>query len=244
MTQEETWLLKEKYNGEETDGFSADCERLREGVPLAYVIGYVPFLDTTISLDSHPLIPRPETEFWTSRAIELMKKHTALKVLDLCAGSGCIGVSVLKALPHAFVDFAEIDEAHHETISKNIVQNGIDVARSRIFGGDLFEHIADRYDAILSNPPYIDPHIDRAEDSVKRYEPHAALYGGKDGLEFITRILTDAQSHLLEAGILFMEHEPEQEAAIRKEAARLGYAALTHEDQYGIPRYTAFTRAD
>ena len=103
MTQEQHWLLKEKYHGEKTDGFFADCKRLALGEPLAYLIGWTPFLNTKIWLDSHPLIPRPETEFWVERAITSMRENAQdtlgflaepAKVLDLCAGSGCIGVAM------------------------------------------------------------------------------------------------------------------------------------------------------
>jgi len=153
MTLEEQWLLKEKYNDVESDAFETDCERLAAGEPLAYIIGNVPFLDTTIHLDSRPLIPRPETEFWTEKVIQEMKNaddysHSkGTRVLDLCAGSGCIGVAIAKAIPNAHVDFVEIDEKHHATIQKNIKENGIDPDRTRIFGGDLFENVPNSLEA-------------------------------------------------------------------------------------------------
>ncbi len=242
MTREEMWLLEEKYNGAYTTDFIKDCERLRAGEPLAYVIGHIPFLNTIIYLDSHPLIPRPETEFWTSHAIELMKERRDQKVLDLCAGSGCIGVSVLKEIPNAFVDFGEIEEKHHSTIRKNIELNGIQSNRTKIFGGNLFEHIPHQYDVILSNPPYIDPKLDRTEEAVKIFEPHIALYGGEDGLEHIRHILKAAPQNLLPNGVLILEHEPEHKEALESLSNEMGYRSHTKEDQYGVLRYTVFTR--
>ena len=153
MTLEEQWLLKEKYSGVESDAFKTDCERLACGEPLAYLIGHSPFLDTTIYLDSRPLIPRPETEFWTEKVITELKELVfrgqtpKLNVLDLCAGSGCIGVAIAKAVPNAHVDFVEIDEKHHPTIQKNIKENGIETKRIRIFGGDLFENVPNSLEA-------------------------------------------------------------------------------------------------
>ncbi len=97
MTQDEVWLLREKYQGVKTDAFFEDCARLKNGEPLAYIIGSIPFLNTTIFLDAHPLIPRPETEFWVEKAIAHMNVRAPLRILDLCAGSGCIGVAVLTA---------------------------------------------------------------------------------------------------------------------------------------------------
>ena len=163
MTQDEAWLLKEKYHDEKSEAFLNDCNRLKNGEPLAYVIGSIPFLSTTIFLDSHPLIPRTETEFWVEKIIAEMrsKKEMPLRVLDLCAGSGCIGVAVLHTLPMVCVDFGEIDTDHHSTIRKNILENNIDPLRTNIFEGSLFDEITETYDYILSNPPYIDKSLVR-----------------------------------------------------------------------------------
>ena len=247
------WLLAEKYHGEKTEGFFTDCARLQTGKPLAYLIGHVPFLNTIIYLDSHPLIPRAETEFWVEKMIQeisaslsrrtLNSDARAPYILDLCAGSGCIGVTVLKAIPSARVDFAEIDARHHTIILKNIVENGVDPARARIFGGDLFSEISaqpTQYDYILTNPPYIDPQKEeRIEKSVFNHEPHEALFGGIGGLEFIHRILKEAPTFLIPRGALYIEHEPEQVDAIKTYAREFGYTEIeSFSDQYDVTRTT------
>ncbi len=246
MTQEEAWLLKEKYNGAETADFLADCERLAAGEPLAYVIGWVPFLDSKIWLDSHPLIPRPETEFWVEKAIAELSRTVLrpargpssgpARVLDLCAGSGAIGIAVAKDIPNADITFAELDESHLTTIAKNCEENG--VTNPSIVASDLFENVTDTFDLILSNPPYIDPAIDRTEASVKDHEPHLALYGGRGGLELIERIIADTPAHLNHCGQLWLEHEPEQSTAIKVLASRAGFTVSPHVDQYGTERYS------
>ena len=247
MRHEKEWLLREKYNGIENDEYRADCERLVRGEPLAYIIGHIPFLSTTISLDSHPLIPRTETEYWVENAIkELREIKGGIHVLDLCAGSGCIGVAVLKAIVMARVDFAEFNPRHHSDIEHNITQNGIDLSRAHIYGGDLFSEIpTSHYNAILTNPPYINPERSAStQRSVLEYEPHEALFGGVHGMELIERILTEAPDHLTSAGVLYIEHEPEQRDAIHQIAASLPYTSCeTHTDQYGVIRYTRLTRA-
>lgn len=245
MTDDERWLLEEKYDGEKTLGFFTDKERLQAGEPLAYVIGYIPFLHTQIYLDSRPLIPRPETEFWVEKAIAEIRasQNAAPKILDLCAGSGCIGVAVAKALPEAVVHFAEIDPAHHPTIEKNLHVNSIDLARTKIFSGDLFTNTLPPYDYILSNPPYISSVIDRAEQSVKKFEPHLALYGGTDGLDIIRTLLDEASAKLTPFGKLFIEHEPEQVQALQEIAQKIGFSITTHNDQYNMPRYSSFAVA-
>lgn len=236
MNKDEAWLLNEKYNGMESAAFAEDCKRLAAGEPLAYLIGWVPFLDTKIALDSRPLIPRPETEYWVSEILTEIPE--AAHILDLCAGSGCIGVAVAKARMMARVDFSEIDARHHDTIAKNLAHNGITYERTRIFGGDLFEQVTDRYDYILSNPPYIDPALDRTEESVRAFEPHHALYGGTEGMELVSRIIADAPRFLNPHGVLVIEHEPEQVESIRREADKAGFATETHTDQFGVLRFT------
>lgn len=240
MTRDEQWLLKEKYDGQKTASFLADCERLTSGEPLAYIIGHTPFLNTTIHLTSHPLIPRPETEYWTEHVIREISAcdKASGRILDLCAGSGCIGVAILKALPQSTVDFVEIDTAHHPTIHKDIEENDIAISRTQIFGGNLFENVASTYDYILTNPPYIDAHLNRTEMSVIANEPALALWGGADGMEVISKILETSPQHLTENGVLYIEHEPEQVEAIHEQGKRYFHEAETFVDQFGVSRFT------
>jgi methylase of polypeptide subunit release factors len=320
--QEITWLLKDKYHDVKSDAFFADCKRLESGEPLAYIIGSIPFLNTEIHLDSHPLIPRPETEHWTEQAIEAIKATlppssrrdleleevrvpasnfdlptkelgrqdlpggglaSSLAVLDLCAGSGAIGVAVAKAIPEARVTFVELDPTHLPTIEKNLTANTImhdgvyadlpsstredashpdevmltkasgtksnttiyDSEKYQVIISDLFEklHPSQKYDFILSNPPYIDCNANTVEDSVVAHEPHLALFGGEAGMELITRIISDARDYLTPLGQLWIEHEPAQVEAINLLAAKYHYIVVTHPDQYGVPRVSVLTMA-
>lgn len=260
--QDERWLLDEKYGGEKSKAFFADLERLHAGEPLAYLIGHAPFLGCQIYLDSRPLIPRPETEFWVEKAINKILQGPTLnpdssrsdleggvdvRVLDLCAGSGAIGVAVAKHCPNANVTFVEIDPTHLPTIEKNLAQNlSIDGKildesqgkRFQIIQSDLFESVSGQYDFILSNPPYIDPALNRTESSVKAYEPHLALYGGPGGLDILNRLIETAPKYLTPKGQIWLEHEPEQDEAIRQSAEACGFRATTHPDQYGVERYS------
>ncbi len=300
-------LLKEKYNSKKTDSFFADSERIKHGEPLAYIIGHIPFLSTTIYLDSFPLIPRTETEFWVENVIKsintLYRGRTPVVspvVLDLCAGSGCIGVSVLKEVENSHVDFVEIDERHQATIQKNISKNDIDPSRINIYSGNLFDNLPkfspcprkdirrgegkdirqedlgrgekkdtrrgernglgqnghdlgrgernglgwgelDKYDFILTNPPYIDKELDRTEISVKKYEPDNALYGGNFGMEIIEEIITKLPKYLKKNGCMYIEHEPEQTKKIHRLGIQEGFVSKTFVDQYNVKRYTQLT---
>lgn len=239
MNQETKWLLNDKYNGIETDAFYDDVKRLESGEPLAYIIGWQPFCGTKIYLDSHPLIPRPETEYWVKLVIDEIKEKKNVKVLDLCAGSGCVGVALLKNIPDSIVDFVEIDESHHATILKNIKENRIDEGRTKIVGGSLFENITDQYDIIVTNPPYIDPQlVHRVGENVLEYEPKNALFGGNAGMELINEILVKIPYFLRPGGILYIEHEPEQAEKIQKLLPGIN----PQKDQFGVIRFSVYQK--
>jgi len=257
MTRDEKWLFEEKYGGVATAEFEADKKRLAGGEPLAYVIGWQPFLGLKIYLDSRPLIPRPETEFWTEQLLAHVGTYDVptLKFLDLCAGSGAIGCAALARLPNARVYFGEIDPAHEETIRKNIRENNLDESRADIRIGDLFEPFATnfscpysdlekwkyscggnmKFDIIAANPPYVP--ADRAlPPSVSKYEPAGALRAGGDGLDVIRRIAAELPPHLSEGGEAWIECDSAHAAAACALFAAEGFSAEIRNDQYGKPR--------
>lgn len=241
VEKEIDWLLNEKYQGEKSPAFFADCKRLALGEPLAYIIGFSNFLGCKIHLDSHPLIPRVETEFWVEKAIAATTetKNQSPHILDLCAGSGCIGVAVAKAIPESKVDFSEIDQGHIPTIKKNLETNNLAENRFRVAHTSLFAAFTDtKYDFILSNPPYIDASLNRTDESVTEFEPFISLFGGQDGMEIIIKIIEEAPQHLKSGGQLWLEHEPEQTSAITQLANYNSFKTTTHKDQYGVERYT------
>ena len=158
--------------------------------------------------------------------------------MDLCAGSGCIGVSVAKKIPSAQVDFSEIEIDHIETIKKNLTENDIPENHYNVVHTSLFDKLPTKYNFILSNPPYIDETLNRVDHSVIDFEPHLALFGGQDGMEVITNIIEKAINHLHPQGQLWMEHEPEQTEIITELAEKNLYTITTHRDQYGTERYS------
>ncbi len=241
--REERWLLEEGFDGIENDAFFAARKKLRNGEPLAYLIGTIPFGPLTLSLDSKPLIPRAETEYWVTKVLQELPFEPK-NILDLCAGSGCIGTLALHTFPTAHVDFAELDETHHETIRKNIERNNLPTENTSIRGGSLFDQIPEnaRYDLLLTNPPYIDPILDRTQVGVKTHEPHLALYGGAKGMEIIDKIIIQSKNYLTERGILVIEHEPEQHEAVSDLAQKNNFVAVHHHDQYRTLRYTVLMK--
>lgn len=203
-----------------------------------YARGFVPFLNCIIFLDSHPLIPRPETEFWVEKAIEEIKKRPAPKVLDIFAGSGAVGVAVLKHIPDSYVDFGELNASHLPTISKNIRENGISDSRAHVIQTDVFSALPGTYDFVLANPPYIAEDAEDVEESVRAFEPHEALFAEDNGFALIEKTITGARRCLAPDGLLYIEHRPEQAGRIAETARENGLTAETLPDQYGVLRYS------
>ncbi len=229
-------LIRDKYQGDRDADLSEDLARLAEGEPLAYVIGWIPFLRLRIGLDSHPLIPRPETEWWTEELCTHLKekfRDNPFSFLDLCAGSGAIGLAVLARFPSAQVSFGELVPAHAEQIRKNIETNGLDAARASIFVSDAFDAFGDmRFDVIATNPPYV-PEGRALDASVTGFEPSEALFSGPDGLSVIRRVAEGTAAHLNPDGELWLEADIENIGAAKE---LLGTRAEIRTDPYGRPR--------
>lgn len=242
--KEKIWLLNEKYAGKSGPAYYLDVMRLKMGWPLAYLIGYQPFLSLKIDLAYKPLIPRPETEYWAEKAIlEIkglwLKKPRKIKCLDLFAGSGCIGLAVLKEIPQASVDFVDIDKDCLKQIEKNCLLNEI---RNdyRLIESDLFSSLGDRYDYIFANPPYISRQDKKIETSVLRYEPSRAIFSNQNGLELIKKFLEKAKDYLKKEGKIYLEFGFQQKKEIEKFLFQFGYSHFCFfKDQYGKWRWVA-----
>lgn len=237
-------LVRDKYGGDAPEEeLAADIVRLAAGEPLAYVIGWIPFLTLRIRLDSRPLIPRPETEWWTNELIAHLRERFGeqpFQLLDLCAGSGAIGLAILKAFPDARVTFAELMPEHIAQIELNLKENDLDVSRADIRQGDLFEAIPEgayAFDVIATNPPYV-PSERELDDSVTGFEPPEALFAGSSGLGLISRIAQEAPGYLMPEGELWMECDIENVGLAKTMLDAYGTErSEIRTDQYGRPRF-------
>lgn len=245
--REREWLLREKYGGAESEAFRADCARLENGEPLDYVIGFSNFLGCTIDLSFRPLIPRAETEHWLARALEKIEaergREAPLRILDIFAGSGCIGIAALSRLPNAQADFADISTAATEQIEKNLFLNAIAGERTRIYTSDVWDGIpaGTKYDVVFANPPYI---ADRArpDRSVLEHEPHLALFAEEHGLALIRRVLARAKDFLVPGGMMYIEHDHDQKEGIEALLSEYGFTHYSFQrDQFGLLRLLAVT---
>jgi release factor glutamine methyltransferase len=231
--KEDLWLLREKYNGKETPEFFEDIRRIESGEPVDYVIGFSMFLGAKIDLSHHPMIPRQETEWWVEKAMESIPFH-AINVLDIFAGSGCIGIAILKHFPDAIVDFGEKDPLLIKQIEKNLAINKIAPARAHARETDVFANIPPKkYDFIFANPPYIS-HDRKYQVArpVMEHEPHLALFADDDGLFFVKKMLKEAPDFLTFDGKLFMEFDQWQKEEIEKLVEDSKFEGVFWKDQY------------
>lgn len=236
------WLIRDKYQGEENPaGFDEDIKRLEQGEPIDYVIGSRPFLGAKIDLSFKPLIPREATEFWVEKAISEIKdrnQERKLRILDLFAGSGAIGIALLKNLANAEVHFGEIDERFVKQINLNLEINNIAPTRASVFEADVFGGISGKYDYIFANPPYLSlQKINEIQRSVLDFEPHKALFGGDDGMYFLEKFLANAGKFLLPHGMIYFEFHSPQKEKLGKLMTELGYEFVLEKDQFDLYRW-------
>jgi len=190
-------------------------------IPVEYEKGYTKFLNCKIDLRNRVFIPRIETEFWVGKAFKNCKLQIAncklkkVKILDIFAGSGCIGIAVLKNIKNSRVDFADIDKRAIEQIKINLKLSRISPKRYKIYQSNLFEKLKGKYNYIFANPPYAAKEkIKEVQPSVLRYEPRRAILGGKKGLFYIRKFLKEAKKFLKPDGTIYFEFDPEQKNEI------------------------------
>jgi len=191
-----------------------------EGMPLQYIVGMQEFMGLPFRVNPSVLIPRLDTEILVEQVLDVVEAKGLQRpeVLDLCTGSGAIGISIASKVPGAIVTMADVSEAALRTAMANASLNG--VSRRCIFTlGNMFDAVPEDkvYDIIVCNPPYIESDvIDTLSVEVKDHEPRAALDGGKDGLDFYRVIANEASMHLKSGGTLALEIGSDQAVAVKR----------------------------
>ena len=193
----------------ESAEMSAAVWRVLTGTPLAYVIGQWDFYGMTLHVDKSVLIPRDDTCAVTDMAIKkALFLDKAPRILDLCTGSGCIGLAIAHRVKDAKVTLADISKDALAVAKRNITDQKLSGRVSTIIADALGEpsSFLGKFDMIVSNPPYITTEeMTQLPDSVKDYEPHLALHGGADGLDFYRAIAKNYQNALKPGGFLCFE---------------------------------------
>lgn len=181
--------LKKYYSGNMEDAL----EKLKEGIPVQYIVGSVNFFGLNFKVNNSVLIPRFETEELVDRTIKYIEKmfDSKINILDIGTGSGCIAITLNKKL-NSNVDAIDISLEALEIAKENNLNNQTNV---NFFNSNLYESITKKYDVIVSNPPYISED-ESIMEVVAKNEPHIALYAKNNGLYFYEEILKEAINHL------------------------------------------------
>jgi release factor glutamine methyltransferase len=184
-----------------------DAERLSRGYPLAYLYGEVPFLGLTLKVDERGLIPRPETEFLTQQVIDQIHKdeRKPKRILDMCCGTGAMGLALAQAFPLAEVWLSDLDEEALQLAKENAIYNQLG-ERCVFLKSDLWQEfiVSDSYDVIVANPPYIESG-ECLPESVTGFEPHMALFSEDQGMAHIKEILARLFNFLAPNGLAAFE---------------------------------------
>ena len=211
--------------------------------PLQYILGEAPFCGRFFAVDPRVLIPRPETEMLCCWALEILESTRSPRILDLCCGSGCIGLTLKAARPDAAVTLSDLSADALAVSAANSRSLGLDAELHR---GDLLEGFHDSaFDLIICNPPYIpSPDCDILQPEVL-FEPRIALDGGTDGLVFYRRLAVPAVPVLASGGALLMELGIHESDAVSALLTASGYHHIQlRKDLSGIDRMILGIRPD
>lgn len=222
--------LEEEISQECERQFWQGIEQLAQGVPIQYLTNQQCFYGLDFYVDRHVLIPQPDTEILVEEVIGLAQEsQKKLKILDLCTGSGAIAISVAKHT-NAEIKAADISENALKIARKNARRNAADVT---FFQSDMFEKVNEKFDLIVSNPPYIETKtLENLPQEVKN-EPKLALDGGEDGLAFYKILGKEAPKHLTKEGILALEIGFNQREKVEKLLKDSGFCEVYSKKDWG-----------
>lgn len=223
-------------------------DRHLHGEPVAYLIGEWEFYGLPLDINESVLIPRVDTEVLAHEAIEYVQGLGKCRVLDLCAGSGCIGLALAANAPECRVLLGEISEGAVRVCRQNIRRNNL-TGQVSVMLMDAMQpppRAIGEFQCIVSNPPYIPrAEVDALENSVKDFEPHLALCGGEDGYDFYTAIITYWREALVTGGRLYFEVGAGQADTVLRMMRAQGFGDINVvQDNQGIPRVVYGTLLD
>jgi release factor glutamine methyltransferase len=211
------------------------------GYPLQYILGEWDFYGLRFFVGEGCLVPRSDTETLVDVAIDFLKQKDDAQVLDLCAGSGCIGIAVAANCKGASVTAVEKSDLAFPYLEENIKRNGVNVTAVK---GDITEESFGEFDLILSNPPYIKSAVIKTLSSEVRHEPHLALHGGEDGLFFYRAILENWLCRLKNGGMLAVEIGFDQADEVKALFMEAGLKNIGEKRDYGNNQRVIFGTLD
>lgn len=230
---------KEEVNHQQEQNFKENIQQIIEGKPIQYITHTQEFMKLSFYVDKQVLIPQPDTECLVEAVLNIAKPNPNPKILDMCTGSGCIGISLATYLTNSQITISDISKQALEVAKKNITRNQVEKQITCI-QSDMFEQLSteEKWDILVSNPPYItQEEMKTLPESVKQ-EPKLALEGGKDGLKFYKILLKEAPNYIKKEGYVCLEIGYTQKKAVQEIAQNTGnYQDITClQDLAGLDR--------
>ena len=231
-------LALELTEEDEQKYFQLINKHIKDDTPLSHLVGFEYFYDRKFKVTSDVLSPRLETEELVYKVIDYIRKNnlTNIKILDLCTGSGIIGITLKK----------ELEEFDVKILASDISSRALTVAKENASSleadisfveSDLFSNIQDKFDIIVSNPPYI-AHDDKKtiKENVLNYDPHLALFADEEGMYFYRNIIEKSRPYLNEKGIMFFEIGYDQKEKIITLGENNKFETVVYKDINGRDR--------
>lgn len=237
-------LMGERLTPAQVAEYEALVARRAAREPLQHITGSAPFYRLELAVGSGVFVPRPETELLVEEALKVLSARAEsatgqLRIVDLCTGSGAIAAAVKSELPNAQVFAVELSEEAIPYARKNLESLGVHLVQGDAL--TALTELAGRFDAVLSNPPYIPSANVPAAPEAALHDPEMALYGGgADGMKMPSAIAARAFELLAPGGFFMMEHDDTQEEAVAELLARIGFeGCYPVRDLNGRPRHSA-----
>ena len=184
--------------------FLEAISKIQKHIPIQYIIKKQEFMKMDFYVDENVLIPQPDTEIVVEEAIDIINRNKLSKVLDMCTGSGILAISIAKYTDASKITAVDISEKALEVAEKNAISNDVNT-KIKFIKSDMFKNISEKFDLIISNPPYIRTDVIKTLSEEVKNEPILALDGGIKGLDFYNIIADNAKKYLNENGYLVLE---------------------------------------
>ena len=218
-------------SSEQTQAFNALMTQRIEGVPIAYLRGTQEFWSLELITTPDTLIPRPETELLVELVLSKFESKNTCSILELGTGTGAIAIALAHEKPHWTISASDYSKQVLDIAKRNI--NHHQLQNITLMHSDWFESIPkQRFDMIISNPPYLAEHDPHQHEGDLRFEPKSALVSGVDGLDALYHIIKQSPAYLKPGGMLILEHGYNQALAIKKQLEHTGYSNIQCLEDY------------
>ena len=225
--------MSEEMTSEHENQYRAYIAKRATRIPLQHIVGVQAFMGLEFEVNEHVLIPRQDTEVLVEEVLKVLKP--GMRVLDMCTGSGCILISLLKLGKEIQGTAVDLSEEALEVAKRNAKKLNVDAT---FLHSDLFECVEGNYDVIVSNPPYIRTDVIRGlQEEVRLHDPFMALDGKEDGLYFYREIVKESVSHLCKGGMLYFEIGHDQGNDVKRLMEDVGFqSVMVKKDLAGLDR--------